>query len=74
MKKQYIKPTLNSVEFQVEEGYATSGFISSVADGFSLMFDFDEGESLNNNPGFTRPTDLGHDIWDRNGHNNGSWD
>lgn len=74
MKKQYIKPTLNSVEFKVEEGYAASGFITSVADGISMMFDFDEVQDINNDSRFTRPTDRGGNVWNGDGTNSGYWD
>lgn len=78
MKKQYIKPTLNSVEFQVEMGFAMSGVANN---GVRLFenFDFSMGtvDDLNSDGRFTRSTDLGGNVWhsDGNGYtNSGYWD
>lgn len=71
MKKQYIKPTVKSVEFQVEMGFAMSARGGMTANGLSL---FEEFNFDNNDRGrFTRPTD-NPNIWSDDGSNGGYWD
>ena len=80
MKKQYIKPTLNSVEFKVEEGYAaSSSYIGSITNGIATLLDYDNDRDYRDRNGdsrFTRPTDIsgGHNPWNSDGTNSGYWD
>lgn len=72
MKKEYIKPTINSVEFKVEMGFAESRI--SVANGISIVNYYNEYSDINNNTRFTRSTDLGGHVWNSDGTNSGNWD
>lgn len=79
MKKQYIKPTVKSVEFQVEMGFAMSGVANNGVRLFeNFNFDLQSDGDINGNDRFTRSTDLGGNVWHSDGNggytNSGYWD